>query len=43
MDHLLKMMDDYTNNLESLVDERTAETEAAKKQADNLLLQLLPR
>ncbi len=43
MDNLLKRMEQYANNLESLVQERTADYLEEKRKAEDLLYQLLPR
>lgn len=42
MDNLLKRMEQYANNLEGLVEERTQEYLAEKKKVEELLHQLLP-
>jgi Heme NO binding associated len=42
MDHMLKMMEDYTNNLESLIEERTRELTDEKARIDHLLYNMLP-
>uniref|UniRef100_A0A0K0F8E6 Guanylate cyclase n=1 Tax=Strongyloides venezuelensis TaxID=75913 RepID=A0A0K0F8E6_STRVS len=42
VDNLLKRMEQYANNLESLVEERTQEYLAEKKKVEELLHQLLP-
>ncbi|VDO97489.1 unnamed protein product [Soboliphyme baturini] len=43
VDNLLKRMEQYANNLESLVQERTADYLQEKQKAENLLYQLLPQ
>ncbi|CAF1086005.1 unnamed protein product [Adineta ricciae] len=43
LDNLLKRMEQYANNLEGLVEERTSDYLAEKKKAEELLYQLLPR
>lgn len=42
VDNLLKRMEQYANNLEGLVEERTQEYLAEKKKVEDLLHQLLP-
>ncbi|CAF1276151.1 unnamed protein product [Rotaria sp. Silwood1] len=42
LDNLLKRMEQYANNLEGLVEERTSDYLAEKKRAEALLYQLLP-
>lgn len=42
MDNLLKRMEHYTENLESLVEERTRDYFEEKKKCEELLYQLLP-
>ncbi|CAF1599336.1 unnamed protein product [Adineta ricciae] len=42
LDNLLKRMEQYANNLEGLVEERTGDYLAEKKRAEALLYQLLP-
>lgn len=42
MDNLLKRMEQYANNLEQLVDERTSDYLEEKHKVENLLHQLLP-
>ena len=43
MDNLLSRMEQYANNLEGLVEDRTASYLEEKKKAENLLHRLLPR
>ncbi|XP_052829450.1 atrial natriuretic peptide receptor 1 [Octopus bimaculoides] len=43
MDNVLKKMDRYTSNLETMVEQRTQALEEEKKKTENLLYQLLPR
>lgn len=42
LDNLLKRMEHYTENLESLVEERTRDYFEEKKKCEELLYQLLP-
>ena len=43
LDNLLQRMEQYANNLETLVQERTADYLEQKRKAEELLYQLLPR
>ncbi|XP_048238249.1 atrial natriuretic peptide receptor 2-like [Haliotis rufescens] len=43
MDSLLRRMEQYANNLEKLVDEKTIELQEEKKKSEELLYQILPR
>ncbi|XP_046580997.1 atrial natriuretic peptide receptor 1-like [Haliotis rubra] len=43
MDSLLRRMEQYANNLEKLVDEKTVELQEEKKKSEELLYQILPR
>ena len=43
MDNLLSRMEQYANNLESLVEERTADYLEEKKRAEDLLYMMLPK
>lgn len=42
MDNLIRRMEQYANNLEGLVDERTKAYMEEKKKAENLLNRMLP-
>lgn len=43
MDNLLSRMEQYANNLESLVEQRTAAFMEEKKKSEELLYQVLPK
>ena len=43
VDNLLSRMEQYANNLESLVEERTADYLEEKKRAEDLLYMMLPK
>ena len=43
LDNLLSRMEQYANNLESLVEERTADFLEQKKKAEDLLYMMLPK
>ena len=43
LDNLLSRMEQYANNLEALVEERTANYLEQKKRAEDLLYNMLPR
>jgi len=43
LDNLLSRMEQYANNLEFLVDERTADYLEEKRKCEELLYQLLPK
>lgn len=43
LDNLLSRMEQYANNLEALVEERTADYLEEKRKAENLLYELLPK
>ncbi len=43
LDNLLKRMEHYADNLEELVDDRTAALMEEKKRSDELLYQLMPK
>ena len=43
LDNLLRRMERYANNLERLVEEKTAELMEEKKKSEELLYQILPR
>ena len=40
---MLDMMEKYANNLEDIVEQRTAELVEEKKKTDTLLFRMLPR
>jgi hypothetical protein len=42
-DNMMAMMEQYANNLEQLVDERTDQLQEEKKKTEALLLEMLPR
>ena len=42
-DRMLKLMDKYTDQLETLVEERTLQLAEEKERADKLLYTMLPR
>jgi len=43
MDDLLQRMEQYANNLEALVEEKTAQLSQEKRRSEELLYQVLPR
>jgi len=43
MDDLLRRMEQYANNLEALVEEKTAQLSQEKRRSEELLYQVLPR
>ena len=43
LDNLLSRMEQYANNLEALVEERTADYLEQKKKAEDLLYNMLPK
>ena len=40
---MFKMIEDYTNNLEDLIKEKTIKLEEEKKKTEKLLSEMLPR
>ena len=43
MDDLLRRMEQYANNLETLVEEKTEQLSMEKRRTEELLYQVLPR
>uniref|UniRef100_A0A915KRV3 Guanylate cyclase n=1 Tax=Romanomermis culicivorax TaxID=13658 RepID=A0A915KRV3_ROMCU len=43
IDHVLKVLEQYANNLEKIIEERTEKMMEERRRADNLLYQILPR
>lgn len=43
MDNLMRRMEQYANNLEKMVEEKTVELREEKKKSEELLYQILPR
>jgi len=43
IDSMLRMLEQYSSNLEDLIRERTEELEVERQKTDNLVAQMLPR
>ena len=43
MDNIVEMMEKYTNHLEDIVQQRTAELQSEKQRTENLLLRMIPK
>ena len=43
MDNMIQKLESYTNNLESVVEQRTEELRGEKKKTDRLLYRMLPQ
>lgn len=43
IDSMLRMLEQYSSNLEDLIRERTEELEVERQKTDNLLAQMLPK